>query len=126
MQLNICTGMPRSGSTVLMNILQQNPRLFTSGTCVLPRLLKDLLTRVRVKEEFLAMSQESADKALYGFVQGAAHGWYSGLTDKPVVFSKSRYWSEFLHLVPNAKVLVTVRDLRDIVESFDKLESKTL
>lgn len=126
MQLNICTGLPRSGSTVLMNILQQNPRIFTSGTCVLPRLLKDLLTRVRVKEEFLAMSQNSSDKALYGFIRGSALGWYSGLTDKPVVFSKSRYWSEFLHLFPDAKILVTVRDLRDIIESFEKLEGKTL
>ena len=125
-QLNICTGMPRSGSTVLMNILQQNPRIFTSGTCVLPRILKDLLTKIKIKEEFLAMEQAKADKALYGFVREGAHGWYKQLTDKPVAFTKSRYWSELFHLFPESKIIVTVRDLRDVIESFERLEDKTL
>tara|TARA_R110000822_G_scaffold17194_4_gene58045 strand:+ start:1193 stop:2038 length:846 start_codon:yes stop_codon:yes gene_type:complete len=126
MKIHLCTGLPRSGSTILLNILQQNPRIFTSSTCAVPRLLNDLLTKTKVKEEFISMEQVKADKAMYGFARGAAYGWYEGLTDKPVAFSKSRYWSNLFHLFPESKILVTVRDLRDVVESFEKLENKTL
>lgn len=123
--LHFCSGLPRTGSTVLMNILQQNPDIFTTGTCALPGLLKDhVLTASRFREQFQAMSTDQADKAMSGFVYGGVKGWFEGLTLKPVVISKNRMWPELLHLFPNSKVIVCVRDLRDIVESFDRVNSK--
>lgn len=100
MKIHLCTGLPRSGSTILLNILQQNPRIFTSSTCVVPRLLNDLLTKTKVKEEFMAMEQTKADKAMYGFARGATYGWYEGLTDKPVAFFEESLLEQSVSLIP--------------------------
>tara|TARA_R100001509_G_C4747677_1_gene175271 strand:- start:8 stop:625 length:618 start_codon:yes stop_codon:yes gene_type:complete len=52
-------------------------------------------------------------------------GWFEAMTDKPIVFSKSRIWAEwFPHtfaIDPSSKYLVILRDLRDIICSFDSL-----
>ena len=121
-QLNICTGLPRTGSTVLMNILQQNPRIFTTATDPLPNIIHEqLLINLRYSEPFQAMSTKQADDAVHGMVMGAVGGWYGGLTQKDVVVSKARHWSNIHYMFPSSKILVTIRDLRDIVESFDKI-----
>ena len=125
--IHFCGGLPRSGSTILMNILQQNPRIFTTGTCALADLISNhILIKSRYRESFQAMSTDQADRAMYGLVHGATQGWFSGLTDKPVVISKNRGWSSIFHLYSNSKYIVTVRDLRDIVESFERVNDKTL
>lgn len=125
--LHFCGGLPRTGSTVLMNILQQNPRIFTTGTCALPDLLhQQILVKSRYREQFQAMSVEQADSAMYGLIRGATKGWFEGLTDKPTVISKNRSWAQLLHLYPKSKYICMVRDLRDIVESFEKVNSRTL
>jgi hypothetical protein len=124
-QLHFCGGLPRTGSTVLMNILQQNPSIFTTSTDPYPHILNEqILVKSRYSEAFQAMSCEQADAAMYGLVQGGTSGWYSGLTNKPIVISKARQWSGLHHLFPDSKIIVTIRDLRDIVESFDRVNSK--
>jgi len=121
----MCSGLPRSGSTVLMNILQQNPDVFTTGTCALPNLLKDhILVKSRFREQFQAMDVDQADSAMYSLTRGAAYGWFDGLTNKPIVISKNRSWTDIIHMFPESKVVACVRDLRDVVESFEKLNSK--
>ena len=125
--LNFCGGLPRSGSTILMNILQQNPLIFTTGSCALMEILKDkILIRSRYSETFQAMSTDQADRAMYGLVHGATKGWFEALTDKPIVISKRHGWSSLFHLFPNSKYICVVRDLRDIIESFEKVNQKTL
>lgn len=125
-KLNMCTGLPRSGSTVLMNILQQNPKIFTTATCALPDLLhQHVLVKSRFRESFQAMDPDQADSAIFHLIQGAAQGWFKGLTDKPIVISKSRSWSNLTHLFEDAKIIVTVRDLRDVVESFERIQQNT-
>jgi len=61
---------------------------------------------------------------MYGFVKGGAQGWFDQLTNKPIVISKNRSWSDLLHLFPESKIIVCVRDIRDIVESFEKFNGK--
>lgn len=126
-RLHFCGGLPRTCSTVLMSILQQNPRIFTSSTSPLPEMLKDrLLIESRSQFNFMAMDSRQADAAMYGLIRGAAKGWYEGLTDKPVVISKNRYWSSLYHLFPESKYICLVRDLRDIFESVEKLNETNL
>lgn len=124
MFINFCSGLPRSGSTLLMNILQQHPEIFTTSTCALQGLLEEhMLKKSRYREHFQAMDSEQADAAMYGAVRGAAYGWFSALSNKPTIISKNRSWSRLLHLFPEGKTLVCVRDLRDIVNSFNKLNN---
>lgn len=122
--IHFCAGLPRSGSTVLMNILQQNPTIFTTGTCALTKIVQDLTVKSRYSESFQAMHMQDADNAMYGLIQGATQGWFHGLTEKPVVISKNRSWAGLHHMYPDSKFIVTVRDIRDIAESFDKINSK--
>ena len=122
--IHFCAGLPRSGSTVLMNILQQNPTIFTTGTCALAKIVLDMTIKSRYSESFQAMHAQDADNATYGMIQGATQGWFEGLTDKPVVISKNRSWPQAHHLYPNSKFIITVRDIRDIAESFDKINLK--
>jgi sulfotransferase len=124
-QLHFCGGLPRAGSTVLMNLLQQNPRIFTTGTCALYEILHDkILIKGRYSESYQAMSTEQADKAMYGLIQGATKGWFEALTNKPVVITKRHGWSNLFHLFPKSKYVCMVRDLRDVVESFERVNSK--
>ena len=124
-QLHFCGGLPRAGSTVLMNILQQNPNIFTTGTCALPNILNDVIIKSRFKESFQAMSINDADSALYGFIKEGTQGWFNALTNKPIVISKNRSWSSYLHLFPNAKYIVMIRDIIDVAESFDRVNYNT-
>lgn len=125
--IHFCGGMPRAGSTVLMNILQQHPKIFTTGTCALSDLIQHhVLVKSRFREQFQAMSVEQADRALHGFVMGGVQGWFGGLTNKPIVISKNRNWSGVFHMFKDSKYIVMIRDLRDIIESVEKLNSKTL
>lgn len=125
--IHFCGGLPRSGSTILMNILQQNPRIFTTGTCALYEIIQDkILVKGRFSETFQAMSVEQADAAMYGLIHGATKGWFEALTNKQIVISKRHGWSSLFHLYPNSKYICMIRDLRDIVESFEKINSKTL
>lgn len=125
--IHFCAGLPRSGSTVLMNILQQNPDVFTTSTCALSDLLHHhILIKSRYREFHQAMDADQVDKAMYGLIHGATQGWFSGLTEKPVVISKNRSWTHLLHLYPNSKTIAIIRDLRDIVESFEKLSNNIL
>jgi sulfotransferase len=72
------------------------------------------------------MSVEQADKAMYGAVHGATKGWFEALTNKPIVISKNRSWSDVFHIYPESKYICMVRDIRDVVESFEKVNHRTL
>lgn len=125
--LHFCGGLPRSGSTLLMNLLQQNPKIYTTATCPLYEILHEkILIKGRYSESFQAMSTDQADKAMYGLIHGATKGWFEGLTEKPVVISKRHGWSGLFHLFPKSKFICMVRDLRDVVESFERINHKTL
>ena len=124
-------GLPRSGSTLLANILLQNPAIHvtaTSGIC-------DMLVQVRNgwdrNDAFQAMDRATSER-VKGDVLRAMLQAYFGRVERPICIDKNRYWAEFLEMAAElvggrdrVKVLVTVRDLRDVVASFEKLYRKT-
>lgn len=127
-QINYSMGLPRSGTTLLMNIIQQNPKIFTTATCPTPYLVSSAKETAQNVSEFIAMDQDQLNKCCSNFLQYGIQGWFSALTDKPVVFTKSRPWAEHLDTIfslnNNSKVLVILRDLRGIINSFEKLLNK--
>ena len=124
-QLHYCLGLPRTASSLIMNILNENPRIFTSGTCCMTYLIDACQIRSSEVSEFLALDKDVLNTAYANFFRQGIRGWYETMTDKPIVFSKSRAWSEFLPhtfaMDPNSKYLVILRDLRDIICSFESL-----
>jgi len=126
--IHYAMGLPRSGSTLLMNILQQNPNIFTSSTCPTTYLLEGAKQAAGNVSEFIAMDQDQLNNSLTNYVVHGMNGWFSAMTEKPIAISKSRGWDRYLnflfHAYQNPKFIVIVRDIRDIICSFEKLSNK--
>lgn len=119
--------MPRSGSTLLANILNQNPRFWatpTSGLC--PLLLGVQQAWNEIPELNASSTVEDKIRTLLGMVDG----FHSGVS-QPVIFDKSRIWVSAFELMENIlgrkpKMLVTYRDIPSILSSCEKLFRREL
>ena len=124
-QLHYCLGLPRTASTLIMNILNENPRIFTTGSCCMTYFFDACHQRSNQVSEFIALDKDVLNKSYINFLRQGMRGWFEAMTDKPIVFSKSRIWSAYFPhtfaIDPNSKYLVMVRDLRDIICSFESL-----
>jgi sulfotransferase len=122
-QFFFISGLPRSGSTLLCNILAQNDNVFvskaTSGC-------HDVLFNVRNQWDKLIEHQaEGVDyEQLKRVLQSVLNSYHS--TDKNIVIDKGRGWLSLIEMaefilgyVP--KIIVPVRNLSEILSSFEKL-----
>lgn len=123
-----CIGLPRSGSTLLMNILNSNPNIYTTGTCPLPYIFDGMKQATGQISEFIAMDQDTLDQSMSNFLRYGMDGWFRAQTHKPHVISKSRTWDQQLRylfrIYENPKFIVVLRDPRDVICSFEKLLAK--
>ena len=120
--IHFISGMPRAGSTLLGNILAQNPRFHVTPTSGLLDALVALRTAFDGIADFKAAPNEAGKMAA---LRGALQGYFAPV-DRPVVFDRSRAWLSELELVEvllgrKAKVLVCVRDIPEILASFERL-----
>jgi sulfotransferase len=124
-------GLPRSGSTLLANILAQHPRFHVTPTSG----IVDMLVRVRngwdENDAFRAMDRPLSEQVKETVLKSMLQGYFAHV-EQPVCIDKNRYWAEFLEMAAalvggreRVKVLVTVRDLRDVLASFERLYRTT-
>ena len=124
-------GLPRSGSTLLANILAQHPKVHvtsTSGIVDMLVLVRNGWDRLR---EFQAMERRTSERVKANVLRAMLQGYFAHI-DKPMCIDKNRRWPEFLEMATElvggrdrVKVLVSVRDLRDVLASFETLFRKT-
>ena len=119
------SGLPRSGSTLLCNILNQNPRFHATSTSGVLDMLLAIRNNWNNIVEFKATRNDFAKMRV---LRGMLQSFYADL-DKAIIFDKSRGWPGFLEMAESllghkAKVLVCVRDVRDVLSSFEKLWRK--
>lgn len=118
------SSLPRAGSTLLQNILGQNPNFYTTPTSGLLELLYRSRNGYSESPEFKAQDEEVMKKAFIGYCRGALEGYFSNITDKSYVVDKSRAWGINYHFLnefyPNPKIVCMIRDLRDVFASFEK------
>ena len=119
------SSMPRAGSTLLQNVLAQNPEIFATPTSGVLELVYSARAMYSDSPEFQAQDKETMDKGLIGFCEEGIHGWYDAITDKPYVIDKSRGWGihyDFLNtfLGYKPKIVCMVRDIRQIISSMEK------
>ena len=120
-KFNYIGGLPRSGSTLLTNILLQNPKFNATTTSS----LLDLLLQIRDnwnKLECHVHYPEGQDK--WRVIQSVLNSYHN--TDKNITFDKNRGWTshiEFIEKVTGlkSKIICPVRNLEDICTSFEKL-----
>lgn len=124
--LHYISGLPRSGSTLLCNILSQNPDFFvskaTSGC-------HDILFSIRNQwDRLLEHKAEGVDyNQLKRVLQSVLNSYHT--TDKDIVFDKGRGWLSLIETVEfitgkTPKIIVPVRNISAILSSFEKLWRK--
>lgn len=122
------SSLPRSGSTLLQNILAQNPRFYSSATSGLADLLLASRHAFTTGTEFKAQDADLMAAAFRGYCQFAIHGFYEEITDRPVCIDKCRSWFHYYDWLktfhPDPKIIVCIRDLRGILGSMEKLYRK--
>jgi sulfotransferase len=115
---------PRSGSTLLQNILAQNPDIYSSPTSGLFNLMTSTKTMYTDTVEFQAQDQKETIKGYQGFLKAGIEGYYSKITDRLYAIDKYKGWLGEYNFIkaynPNAKVICMVRDLRSIFSSLEK------
>jgi len=120
------SGLPRSGSTLLCNILNQNPKFYASATSGVLTILLGIRKQLSDMPAFKAA--EDADSSIR-MMRGAIQGYYQN-TDRPIVFDKSRGWSGHMETAvemfgkENVKALIPVRDIQEVLASFENIWRK--
>lgn len=116
--------MPRSGSTLLQNILANNPDFYATPTSGLLELIQASRKNYTQNPAFKAQDSKEMKNAFLGYCNFAMHGYFSAITEKKYVIDKSRGWAiniPFLEsFYPNPKIICLVRDLREILASMEK------
>lgn len=117
--------MPRSGSSLLANILAQNPRIHTTSTSGILDIIFSIRNNWDNLIEFKASPNEEGKKRV---LRGILGNYYADV-EEPTIGDKSRGWLAYIELAEMIlqqppKILVPVRDIRDILASFEKLYRK--
>ncbi len=118
------SSLPRAGSTLLQNILGQNPDFYVTPTSGVLELLYAARSNYSNDVAFKAQNPELMKKGWLNFCNQGLMGFYNGVTTKKYVMDKSRGWGihyDFLNsFYPNPKIVCMVRDLRSIYASMEK------
>jgi len=124
-------GLPRSGSTLLANILAQNPSMYVTPTSGIVDMLSTIRNAWDRNDAFQATNRKLSEQIKLRVLQAMLEAYFAH-TDRPICIDKNRYWMEFLEMAAallggrdRVKIIVTVRDLRDTVASFEQLYRKT-
>ena len=124
------SSMPRSGSTLLQNIFNQNPNFYATSTDGVLELLAGARERFTDAPEFkAAIDQDLSLQAWRNFCKGGLDAYVNTLTDKQFVVLKSRGWKGNVSWMTNflgekPKIFCMVRNLKGIAASFEKLHRK--
>jgi len=127
------TGLPRAGSTLLCQLLGQHPDIHCEGhSSPLCNLLLGIRRMVSDDAFFLAQLDQQFDRSyghLAAAMQGFLRSWHHDRR-KPVVVDKNRAWLHsvemLLHIEPDARLIVCLRDLGQIYGSIEAQHQRTI
>ena len=116
--------MPRSGSTLIQNILGNHPEFYASPTSGLFDLLNASKHSYTKSPVIKAQDELVMKKAFLTYCRYGLQGFYEGITEKKYVIDKSRAWminvAWLEAFYDNPKIICMIRDLRGIVASMEK------
>lgn len=119
------SGLPRTGSTLLSSILNQNPEIHSEGNSAVCQLMSDMqwACRGKASEALIANYRFGTEEHL---VSSIPQIYYKDIS-KPIIFDKCRSWTlsgnvEMLErYVEIPRVIVLQRPISEIVKSFVNL-----
>jgi sulfotransferase len=122
-------GMPRAGSTLLCNLLAQNPSVHATATsgCM------DVMFGVRNNWDRLVEHRANPDRdanqrAKQRVLRAILDAYYAEI-DRPIVIEKCRGWPSLIEMADAilerpATVIVPIRNVADVLASFEKMHRK--
>lgn len=125
--IHFCSGLPRSGSTLLLNIIGQRDDCHVTPTNDLIELVVGVRNSWMHQQCFISQGLETIRPKVAKTIRGMVEGFHRESVDAgKTIIDKSRGWIAYIELLEEVferpiKVLVTVRDVRAIVASFEKL-----
>lgn len=121
------SGLPRSGSTLLSALLNQNPEIHASTN-------SPLLDTIHYTEEYLLHNSEQykahpKPEAVHKVLSSIPHNYYFN-TPETIIIDKSRGWVNQIqhikdYITPEPKIICMVRNIQDIMVSFLSLIEKS-
>jgi sulfotransferase len=129
-QLHFVSCLPRSGSTILLNVLGNNPKHRVTPTSGLIELYLVVNQKWKESAEFKAEGLEVVEPRIKTALKGMLHGYFQeDINQNKICFDKSRGWLQHIETLKECfgkdiKLLVTVRDVKAILASFEKLYRK--
>lgn len=123
-KFHFISGLPRSGTTLLSVILQQNPRFEASISNPLARFVRAIIQESTAQGGYGTECPPEKNKQI---LNGIFENYYDN-PEKEVAFNVNRGWTLLLPTVkglyPQSKVLLCVRDIAWILDSFEVLVRK--
>ena len=118
------SSLPRAGSTLLQNIIGQNPAFHVTPTSGMIDLMLGARVGYNENKEARAGDKDMWRKGFYAFCREGLNGYVANLTDKPCILDKNRNWVAsyplLANIFPNPKIVFMVRDLRAVFTSMEK------
>lgn len=110
------SGFPRSGSTLLAGILNQNPKFHASMSTTLQQMFCEV--QYNKAPDVVSLNNNQS----YNLFLKTLEGYYQHI-DRDVIFDTSRGWPRFdsilTRLLPYTKIICCVRDIPSILNSFE-------
>lgn len=117
------SGLPRSGSTLLSAILKQNPGFYADISSPVNGLVNGVINNLTGSENNLNIQEDKRETILKSIFDG----YYTNIKQS-VVFDTSRAWTASTMLLktlfPYTKIICCVRDIKWILDSFERIAAK--
>ena len=117
-------GLPRSGSTLISSILNQNPEIHSGPNSPICGMLYNLERNIITSEQWMAYPKPQVMKQT---IFGVLESYYSDRAES-IIFDKNReyaskpYFDTLLRIMPSEpRVILPVRSIPDILASFISL-----
>ena len=120
--LHFIAGLPRAGSTMLTNILKQNPEIHGEAVSSLSSLVGSIHANWYAYD---TNKEYDNPQAKLGVLRGMLAGYYSHI-ERPIIVDKDRQWISQIGLLEEVlqrpvKIICMVRNPAEILTSFEKL-----
>lgn len=123
----IICGLPRTGSTLLINLLMQNPSIHGEGISVLCELMWQSHQACDLNPALFANNKTETKKDI---LSALPHLYYKAV-DKPIIIEKGRTWCHPANVKvwtenvnPNQKFVILVRPVQDVMKSLVSVRMK--
>lgn len=121
-KFHFISGLPRSGSTLLSAIIQQNPRCYAGMTSPLLGLISGALEYMGAGGEFYSAFDNIKRKQI---CSGLFDSYYADELEHDLIFDTNRMWAARLHqlveMYDDFKVICCVRNPAWIMDSFERV-----